>query len=394
MKILFVHEVNYETKPIFEIHEFPELLAAQGHTVGFVQFPEGRPSSLRSGKSQLRTAPGRVIKDSFIKLYTPGHISGSYFGRLIYACTIVFSLAKILRQFRPDIIVCYSVPTSGWQTVALAKRLGVPVVFRAIDQPQHIRKTVLRGLISLAERFIYRNVNWISANNPAIARHCQQMGASKERVSIDLPPLDINFFGQPINSGLGHSMLNFPRDAKVTVFLGTFFHFAGVESLIRSFSAHSKETEYLVLIGDGISRGSCEELVHNLRLNGRVIFTGFLNYLSLPEILSRAELAVNSMTPSPVTHNALPNKVLQYLASGLVTVSTRLEGLALTFPNSPHIVFAQTENDIYLDVRKLLDSKKLPSREEVRDRVSEMFPNGYSASNLESVLTKVLSLEN
>lgn len=392
MKILFVHEVNYETKPIFEMHEFPELLAALGHTVGFVQFPEGRPRSFRSAKCQLRAVQGRVIKDSFISLYTPGHISGSFFGRLIYACTIIFSLAKIFHQFRPDVIVCYSVPTSGWQTVALAKRLGVPVVFRAIDQPQHIRKTVLRGLISLAERFIYRNVNWISANNPAIAAHCHRMGAHKERVSVDLPPLDINFFAKIIDRGNGSSLPQLPRDARVTVFLGTFFHFAGVESLIRSFSVHSKRSEYLVLIGDGISRGSCEELVNDLRLNKRVIFTGFLNYESLPEVLSRAEVAVNSMTPSHVTHNALPNKVLQYLASGLVTVSTRLEGLALTFPNSPHIVFAQTENDIYLDVRKLLDSKKLPSREEVRDRVSEMFPNGYSASNLETVLTKVLNL--
>lgn len=390
MKILFVHEVNYETKPIFEMHEFPELLAKAGHTIGFVQFPEGRPSSPRSWICQLKELPGRVISDSVVQLYTPGYISGKFLGRLVYACTVFFSMAKIFRRFGPEVIVCYSVPTSGWQTVALAKRYGIPVVFRAIDQPRHIRKTSFGSLISLSERYIYRNVDWISANNPEIANHCEKIGCDKDRISIDLPPLDLEYFARSGPQAALPLWPNLPPKALVTVFLGTFFEFAGVEKLILSFSAHAREGEFLVLIGDGISRVRSEQLVEQLGLKNRIFFTGYINYEALPWALSQAVVAVNSMSPSAATHNALPNKVLQYLASGLPTVSTRLKGLALTFPNSPYIFYSHDDNDVYLEVRKLLDRDELPRRGEVREWVSEFFPNGYSASNLEVVCNRVL----
>ena len=38
MKILFIHEVNYRAKVVFEMHEFPELLSLAGHEVQGVQW--------------------------------------------------------------------------------------------------------------------------------------------------------------------------------------------------------------------------------------------------------------------------------------------------------------------------------------------------------------------
>ena len=40
MRVLFVHEVSFLDKPIFEMHEFPEYLASRGHEVHFVDFLE------------------------------------------------------------------------------------------------------------------------------------------------------------------------------------------------------------------------------------------------------------------------------------------------------------------------------------------------------------------
>ena len=41
MKILVLHEIDYLEKVIYEIHEFPELLARAGHEVTFFHFQEG-----------------------------------------------------------------------------------------------------------------------------------------------------------------------------------------------------------------------------------------------------------------------------------------------------------------------------------------------------------------
>ena len=41
MRLLFIHEVNYRDKVVFEMHDFPELLALAGHDVTFIDFGEG-----------------------------------------------------------------------------------------------------------------------------------------------------------------------------------------------------------------------------------------------------------------------------------------------------------------------------------------------------------------
>ena len=40
--LLFIHEVDYLQKPIFEMHEFPEGLAERGWSVHFIDFVEQR----------------------------------------------------------------------------------------------------------------------------------------------------------------------------------------------------------------------------------------------------------------------------------------------------------------------------------------------------------------
>jgi hypothetical protein len=40
MKILFVHEVSWFSKVVYEMHDFPELLSLNGHEVHFLDFEE------------------------------------------------------------------------------------------------------------------------------------------------------------------------------------------------------------------------------------------------------------------------------------------------------------------------------------------------------------------
>jgi hypothetical protein len=40
MKILFVHEVSWFSKVVYEMHDFPELLSLNGHEVHFLEFEE------------------------------------------------------------------------------------------------------------------------------------------------------------------------------------------------------------------------------------------------------------------------------------------------------------------------------------------------------------------
>lgn len=71
MKILFVHEVSYRRKVAYEMHDFPELFAMNGHDVSFYDFEE------RNHGDPKRTGPfrqiirGRVHANARLTLYSP-----------------------------------------------------------------------------------------------------------------------------------------------------------------------------------------------------------------------------------------------------------------------------------------------------------------------------------
>jgi glycosyltransferase involved in cell wall biosynthesis len=345
VKILFVHEVSYLKKPIYEIHEFPELLANMGHQVTFFEFDEGRkfwekgPKALKS-----QTVSGRILKNVNIKLERPFQLGLPGLDRLLVILSSIPRLLWLVKVQRFDVIVLYAVPTYGVQTILLARKFGIPVVFRALDVSHKIRFSMLSPFIKLVEKFVYKNSSAISANNPSMKDYCKELGDNEIVAYVDFPPLDVNHFDKGHEKyGVASSLGIHPSD-KVVVYMGTFFYFSGLKESIHKFAARSKEladVKFLV-IGGGEQAKYLRKLCQKLDLQNKVIFTGFVPYAELPQYLGVANVAINPLIPSLVANTAFPNKVLQYLASGLHVVSTPLTGLSGVFGGSKNITWRQT----------------------------------------------------
>jgi glycosyltransferase involved in cell wall biosynthesis len=344
VRILFVHEVNYLTKPIYEMHEFPEHLAAKGHEVAFWHFPEGYSKRQISNLGFKTTIQGRVVDSARITLFTP-QIGGSFLGRLITAIRAGGLAKAVISSFKPDLIVSFSVPTQGWQLISPARRDKVPVMFRALDVSHKIRTGIFSKLIYLAEKSVYRRANWLSANNPAMLQYCVSMGANSKRASVEWPPLDLHRFETAVAIPGSKELLGIAEDSKVILYMGSFFYFSGLPEVVRTF-AQSEGREHLVLIGGGEQDAELRELVLRLGIESRVTFTGFVSFDQLPSYLRLADVAINPMHRSLVANAAIPNKVIQYLAAGLPVVSTRLEGLEKTFGSSPRLKLVNTAEDV------------------------------------------------
>ena len=351
--------MNYLTKPIFEMHEFPEHLAALGHEVGFVQFPEGLSKSELVNTPFKQEVAGRVLGDASLTLYTPKTLSGGLRGRLVTALTFKGQFRKILQEYKPEVVVSFAVPTSGWQALSVAKKSGIPFVFRALDVSHKIRRSIFSTLIALAERFIYRNADWVSANNPAMLEYCISMGASEGRSSVELPPLDLSHFVTGLlESDTLRKRYKIPMGSQVTLYMGSFFYFSGLPELIHSFMNTRKDDAYLVLVGGGEQERQLRKQVAALSMEGFVKFTGFVSFKDLPGHLRMANVAVNPMHVSTVSNTAFPNKVIQYMATGLPVVSTRLDGLVQTFGHA-QLRYVEKSSEVYPAVQALFSSKSL-----------------------------------
>ncbi len=350
MKILFVHEVSYEKKPIFEMHEFPEHLAARGHSVTFIQFDEGFKFWKGNRRPRSTIIPGRVLPETEIKLVTPRQFGIPGLDRLFATLSVWPVLDRLLGSEKFDSIVLYAVPTYGYQVIRLAKKYGVPVIFRALDVSHLIRESFLSPLVKLAEKYVYHHSDVVSANNPAMARYCSSLGSRSGRTFTNLPPVDVSHFNankvdRDKVAGLRNS-LEITESDKVVTYMGSFFYFSGLEIVIRDFAVLNDPSLKLLLIGGGDQDGYLRQLVKDLKLGNRVIFTGFISYSELATYLQLATVAINPMLARPVSNTAFPHKVLQYMAAEIPVISTKLAGLFETFGPQSGVTWAHDPEEV------------------------------------------------
>jgi glycosyltransferase involved in cell wall biosynthesis len=136
--------------------------------------------------------------------------------------------------------------------------------------------------------------------------------------------------------------------------MGSFFYFSGIPDVIRGFAKEANRGEYLVLVGTGEQAKELRSLVNELGIQDKVLFTGLVSFSNLPGYLSIADVAINPLKPSLVSSTALPNKVLQYMASGIPVVSTRLRGLELSFGTElPGLIFVEDPSAVASTALKL-----------------------------------------
>ncbi|MFN8109095.1 MAG: glycosyltransferase family 4 protein [Thermoleophilia bacterium] len=360
VNILFVHEVSYLGKVVFEMHDFPELLAQRGHRVWFIDFPEGQPPASGAGRLldlRTRVAPGvnRSHQGGTVEVRTPGRVLPPPLDRPAALLTHGREVARTIRDHDIDVVVLYGVPTNGPAALRAAHAAGVPVVFRAIDVSHLLRRTRLAPLILRAERHVYRTADWISTHNAALRDHCVAEGGHPSRISIEYPGVDLARFAPPRDRDAARAELGYAPHHRVAMFMGTLYRFAGLEWFLDGMAPHLRANPdwRILIVGDGEEGQRLRARAGSLGLADVVRFTGAMGYDRLPRVLGAADVAVNPFAESTLTDCALPGKAIQYMATGLPTVTTRLRGLQSVVGEAGGVVFRPGEGFI-AEVHRLM----------------------------------------
>lgn len=380
MRLLFVHEVNWWSKVIYEIHELPELLSIEGHEVTIIDFPEGiEPRGFRrflDFRSSIVPSARRAYAGSSVEVRTPGRVMRSPLDRLLATFTFLPLLRKTLEEKRPDVIVLYGVPTNGWQTIRMAQEFNIPVLFRALDVSHKLRKTIFKPLIYLVEKYIYRKAQLVSANNAALAAYCTRSGALHGDVRVNYPGLDLDTFKPAARNMALALSLGISPNNRVIMFMGTLYRFSGLDTFLRLVGPTLRCNSHvkILLIGGGEFEKPLREEVHKLGVADQVIFTGFVDYGVLAEYMLLADVAINTFPPSLVTDCALPSKVLQYLCCGIPTVATPVDGLRTIIPEGGGVLYRPLDETFVPAVMSLI------ANDSVRHQLSVI--SRQSAENL------------
>jgi len=357
MKVIFVHEVSWFNKDVFEMHDFPELLSLRGHEVHFLDFDEGKA---RAKSRVLTTIETRAYAGSRVAVTTPPRVLPGILGRLLATIVQPLVFLSLITRVRPDVVVVYSVPTSGWQITAVCRWKKIPTVARIIDVPHVLRKSRFRLFVKWAERFVFRNVNFVSTHNEVLRQYCIEHGASSAKSSVIYPGIDTNrFHPAPPRVDLQRQLGIKPRD-KVVLYVGTLTRFSGLIELVTELAPALRNDRSLIflILGGGEDFDRLHQLAYSLGVSNQVLLMGRIEYEQLGDFIRLGHVAVAPLRSELVTHCALPNKVLKCLSCGLPTVSTPLLGLQSMVVAGEGVYYADGDEEFALKVVQITSSQQ------------------------------------
>ena len=339
MRILFVHEVSWFNKVVFEMHDFPELLSLNGLEVHFLDFDEGKP---RARWKPVTTIETRAHAGSQVSVTTPPKFLPGILGRLLATIIHPLIFLRLIKKIKPEVVVTYSIPTSGWQIAKICNLKKIPIVVRVIDIPHVLRETHFKPLVKWSERYVFGHADFVSTHNEALRQYCIGLGASPDKSSVIYPGIDMaRFFPEPPRLDLQVKVGIQPTDT-VLLFMGTIFRFSGLIELLAELAPTLQEDASLkfLILGEGEDFIRLNELAKSLGLQRQVIMPGRIEYDLLADYLRLGHVALLPFRPEPVTHGALPGKILQYLACGLPTIATPLDGLQSMIAPDQGVLYA------------------------------------------------------
>jgi hypothetical protein len=137
VNVLFIHEVDWLAKVVFDIHTLAESLSLRGHKIYAIDYENTwhrkSPFDLGSLNTQEFDGISRAFTGASVSLRRPGFIKIPGLSRLSAAFTHYQEIRRTIREKSIDAIVLYSVPTNGLQAVHLARKFNIPAFFRSID---------------------------------------------------------------------------------------------------------------------------------------------------------------------------------------------------------------------------------------------------------------------
>jgi glycosyltransferase involved in cell wall biosynthesis len=374
MNILFLHEVDWLKKIVFEIHDWSERLS-KDHKVFAIDYED---SWKREGFFDFGTIKtiefkpiDRAHKGAEVTLRRPGMIKLPVFDKLSAIFTHYYEIERLIKEEKIDIIVLYSVPTDGLQVLHLAKKYNIPVIFRSIDTlHQLVPNWVLSNITYFLEKVVYKNADRILTLTPKLSEYVVRMGADTSNVELLRTGVDTKKFNPDIDPVSFRKELGIAADDKVILFMGTLFEFSQLDQYIEHFPdiLEGIPEAKLLIVGGGELLERLQKIVISKGLSDKVMLTGFQPYDMMPQYINIADVCINPFRINGITKDVMPIKVLQYLASGKPVIATPLPGLVSVIPGEQSgMVYSE---DILGFVSTTIDLLKS------RDKMIELGQNG------------------
>ena len=237
--------------------------------------------------------------------------------------------------------------------IACAKELKIPSIIKvddAIYEKASGLKTIQRKIEKIiSTRSLSKASKILVSNLPSkeIMKSYYKIG--EEKIAIVPNGVDLSFFKTK------------NRDPNKIVFSGVMYHHRGLDVLLDAAPKIVKEIPEtkLVLLGDGPEMKKLKETVKQKNLDSNVEFKGWIDRKDIPEHLSNASIGIGPLKRTIVTENALPIKVLEYMASSLPIIAKTGTLPDDVLKDNENGWFVENSSELYEKIIKLEQNPEL-----------------------------------
>jgi len=195
--------------------------------------------------------------------------------------------------------------------VECGKKYNIPVIIK-IDDAIYQKSTGLKSIQRSIEKIInsrtLRKASRILVSNKSTGSLVSiYYKISTDKISVIPNGVDIANFYSSMES------------SNQIIFSGVMYHHRGVDLLLESISTVIKKIPdvQVVLLGSGPEMEKLAEFTKRNNLTKNVKFLGWIDRKQIPEYLAKSAIGIGPLRVTEVTKDALPIKVLEYMAANL-----------------------------------------------------------------------------
>jgi len=267
--------------------------------------------------------------------------------------------------------------------ISAGNKLNIPVIVK-IDDAIFTKSKGLKHLQRIIEKKwngnALQNANKILVANEGIKKIIlKEYNINEEKIIIIPNGIDVEFFK------------NIKKQKKPTlVFSGMMYDHRGIDILLNSLPIVITKFPDIrvILLGEGPEIEKLKKITTELNLIHNVEFKGWVDRKEIPNFLSESYIGIGPLKLTDVTTNALPIKVLEYMASSLPILSKK--------GTLSKEVLEDNKNGFLVEDSKELANKiiKLLSDEELREKMGENSFRMVQSFDWSNITTKILQLYN
>lgn len=271
------------------------------------------------------------------------------------------TMAKIVRSLQPDIIHLQNHFISGRAALRQAKKHNIPIVGTNHFMPENLLqyfprffKTIMKNVMWRDFLKVYNQLDYVTAPTETATQMLQRVGLRSKTIAISNGVLLKQFSKTTVPPNIYHQF-QLDKNLPIFIFVGRLDKDKNVDLIIKAARRALAKTDFqIIIVGKGKDEKKLKRLVNKLRLDRKIIFTGYQTDRNLRFFLSLADVYIASGSAE-----LQGIAVMEAMTAGLPILALNAIALPELVKNNYNgFLFSYDDKDLAEKMIKILKNKK------------------------------------